>query len=90
MVPRVILAFGGNNPIIAKAVMDFPEPDSPTTPRDFPFARERLMFSTAIILGLDFPNSIFRFSILSKTNFCIDFKEINSNFAAIFQNQTFT
>jgi hypothetical protein len=35
------------------------------------------------------PNSIFRFSILSKAIFCIDFKEINSNFAAIFQNQTY-
>jgi len=44
-----MFACGGSNCIMAKAVTDFPEPDSPTRPSAAPFFISRLTSSTALI-----------------------------------------
>ena len=53
------------------AVTDFPEPDSPTTPKTSPAFTDNEIFSTAIILPSSVSNCTFKFLISSKDGIII-------------------
>ena len=49
-----------------KAVIDFPQPDSPTNPNALPFSKDKLILCTASKQYLSIWNAIFKFLISKK------------------------
>ena len=61
----------GSRPIIDKAVIDFPEPDSPTIAKVLPGSRSNDIPSTALTTELPTEKCVFKFLTLSKVSFFI-------------------
>src|SRR5690606_18501437 len=79
-------AASGNKPIILSAVIDFPEPDSPTIPIIFPFLTEKFRFFKISFLANErerfFISSISdsKSNILIKSNTNLSFCNLNKKF----------